>query len=128
MQSNAVGGGTINWTIVAQGGNVSLNDGESSKILKFIGWGFEIPRDAALNGVTVTFTRSCDTGNMVSEDKAYMYNGAGTKSSDMSDHATYPTSPTAKSYGSTSNILGMNLPDVNSPMFGFGVFVSAIAP
>lgn len=123
-RSNDNRSGSVPWTIdpPPTGGTVANVTGQSY-FLKAIAWGFAIPRDATLAGVTITMTRSSDTASAVNEWNVCMLNGAGTPGSNLSDMAELTTTPTAKSYGSTSNKLGMEIGDLNSPVFGFEVQV-----
>lgn len=123
-QSNVlfIGGGTA-WTIVGQGGNVYLENEGQSQYLKFVNWGFDIPRDATLDSTVVTITRSCPSAGAINEAQFKVFNSAGAEGSDQSDHAAYPVSPTAKNY----TLTGVLRSDINCSLFGFEVAVSAPA-
>ena len=104
---------------------VNLSHGDDSHYLRGTNFGFSIPDDATIDGITVTIRRSGDQsfGYGVEDHHIHLVkNGViQTSGDDKADtNSNWPTTLAARSYGSTSDKwrLSWSAADINNVNFG----------
>lgn len=130
--ANAAGIGTVAWTTPA---NVTAEDGSSasaacslstSNWLKATGFGFALPTDATVTGITVEWKRKKSTATPQYQDAGVRLVKAGAvQANDKSSLTQYPTALTYATYGSASDLWGGTwlYSDVNDAAFGAALAV-----
>lgn len=102
--------------------------GQISNYLKVTNFGFNVPNDATITGVTVSIERSSNTLNGTHDDSVKLVKGGAISGNDKANAALeWPTSDAVATYGSSTDLWGLALApsDVNSS--NFGVVIAAIA-
>jgi len=113
-------------------GNVTADDGASSTVTVFTStpsqyltatnFGFSIPSNATIEGITFSIKESSSNG-IATDNAARSIKGGTVQSTDRSNNANLPLSATYTSYGGTSDTWGgvWTPGDVNSSNFGFAI-------
>ena len=133
--TNVNGPGTISWTsavlITAYDGNYATatpGKNETSEYLQGTNYGFSIPLDATINGITVSIMRmssSASGGDSVNDVDLYLLKAgviAGTNHAYLTD---WPTSITAATYGGPADLWGTTWTPAQINATNFGVSISA---
>ncbi len=110
--------------------SVSLSRTQISNYLVATGFGFAIPTDATINGITVSIERA--EGNRYSSvyirDNSIMIvkGGSIAGTNHANTTANWPTTDTSATYGSTTDLWGQTWTPADINASNFGVAVSAI--
>jgi hypothetical protein len=126
--------GTVAWTTPDNG---KATDGifttfvgasATSHYLKLTNFGFTIPSGATINGITASVLRKASGANVTKDSNLKLVNSAGTiGGTDKADTSTfYPTSLTAASYGSSSDLWGAAWTSADINNSNFGIALSAV--
>ena len=132
--TNVTGTGSDNWSNAGNaedlgGGSATVNLGnnESSRYLRCSGYGFTLPANAVVDGITVTVRRSTSstTGNPRDSEVRLLKGGTLQTVSNYASGSTYPTTLTNADYGGTSDLWNNSWTAAEINATGFGVsFVS----
>ena len=113
-------------------GNITADDGSSSTVSVFTStpsqyltatnFGFSIPSNATIEGITFSIKESSSNG-IATDNAARSIKGGTVQSTDRSNNANLPLSAAYISYGGTSDTWGgvWTPGDVNSSNFGFAI-------
>ena len=107
----------------------SFDNGVRTKVIYTSAYGYNIPTDATIDGIVVTFERACPTGG-ATDDIVQLTKVAGTKvGNNLATATAWPATDTTEDHGSSSNLsvwgVGFTPTEVNAS--GFGVAVASIA-
>lgn len=102
--------------------------GFTSQLLKASNFGFAIPTNATIRGVTIRVSKYVDTATLTQEIAAKLVKG-GVVSGSNRAQKTWPTSLQYVTYGGVANMWGNSLSpaDVNASDFGFVLQVQNIS-
>jgi len=136
--SNVTSIGTVAWT---NPGNVISNDnvystvavsgGAISNYLQTSNYGFSIPSEATITGITVTigrFESATGGGTDVRDNVVKLVKGGAITGTNLAVTGTdWPTTETALAYGGTTNLWGTTLTpaDINASNFGVALAVNS---
>jgi MSHA biogenesis protein MshQ len=127
---NVTGTGTDNWSNAGNaedlgGGSATVNLGnnESSRYLRCSNYGFTLPGNAVVDGITVTVRRSTSstTGNPRDSEVRLLKGGVLQTVSNYASGDTYPTTLTNASYGDASDLWNNSWTAAEINNAGFGV-------
>lgn len=127
--SNGGGGSWSGLTSLASSDNsyaaVSLSPSQVSQYLNCQGFGFSIPSDATINGITLTVERRASDASRITDDAVRLIKAGVIGTTDLSSSTSYPTSDTDYTYGGASNLWGKSwtYSDINSANFGVAIAV-----
>ncbi len=112
-------------TVDGNRSDVFLNKPEISQFLKSTGYGFSIPNGVTITGIQVNVTRESAASGTV-HDEALSLVASGATSTSLADTSTFwPTSLTAKTYGSATTTWGRTWTSAEINSSSFGVIISA---
>lgn len=126
--------GAVAWTAA---GNAQLSDdsyatsvlllGQITNYLKATNFGFAIPNDATVTGITVNIERSTNTLSSTQDNSVKIVKGGVIAGNDKAVGTLWGTSDAVAVYGSATDTWGLSwVPsDINSSTFG--VVISAVA-
>lgn len=126
--------GSIDWT-TADNAVASDNSyatsilllGQLTRYLKATNFGFAIPLDATINGITVSIERSTTVLNATHDNSVRLVKGGAINGDDKASANLWPTSDAAASYGSATDLWGLTLAPADINASDFGIVISAIA-
>lgn len=98
-----------------------------SNYLKVTNFGFTIPTDATITGITVSIERSSNTLNGTHDDSIRLVKGDVISGNDKATAAQWPTSDAVATYGSSTDLWGLTLTPADINLSTFGVVIAAIA-
>lgn len=102
--------------------------GQITNYLKATNFGFSIPSDATITGITVKIERSSNTLNATHDNSVKLTVSGATTGNDKADAGTeWPTSDTVATYGTATDLWGGTWTPSQINDSTFGVEVSAIA-
>ncbi|HEY5472382.1 MAG TPA: hypothetical protein VIK32_04235, partial [Candidatus Limnocylindrales bacterium] len=131
--ADVTGAGTVSWTAP---GNVTADDtsystallnssgAAQSHYLRATGYGFTLPTDAIIDGITVTINRAATltgSGHRIRDAVVSLLKGGSVTGGNLGATGTnWPTSMSAQTYGGAANLWGgtWSAADINSPTFG----------
>jgi hypothetical protein len=131
--TNVTGVGTIAWTtpgnIVGDENSyatISLNN-NISNFLQATGYGFSIPSEATINGITVIVGRfqNSTSGTSITDNVVRLIKGGTISGNNLATATEWPTSETAASYGGIGNLWGTSWSPANINAANFGVALAA---
>ena len=101
------------------------NSGNTSNYLKVTNFGFSIPSNATIVGISVAVSRFSD-GNNITDNTVKLIK-AGSYVGNVTSTATWPTTETTITYGSSTNLWGQSWTpsDINNSSFGFALRISS---
>jgi MSHA biogenesis protein MshQ len=124
--TSVTGIGTQPWTnpgsAVSSNGSyatASVNDGQTTNYLQCVGYGFTIPANATINGITVSIERR--SSNTDTQDAAMRIVKAGViGTADRSTATAYTTTDTYEAHGGATDLWGTTWTpaDINDANFG----------
>ena len=130
--ANVTGVGTVAWTgygyITTVGtpyATVSLNSGNPGQVSNYLrgtGYGFSIPTNATINGITVTINRQ-STGTsspFIRDNEVKLVKGGVIQATNLAATTDWPTSMGTATYGGTAILWGTTWTpsDINNSEFG----------
>lgn len=98
-----------------------------SNYLKVTNFGFTIPTDATITGVTVAIERSSTVLNGTHDDSIKLVKGGTISGNEKATATQWPTSDGVATYGSATDLWGLTLTPADINASTFGVAISAIA-
>lgn len=98
-----------------------------SNYLKVTNFGFNIPLDATISGITVSVERSSNTLNGTHDSSVKLIKGGTISGNDKASANIWPTADAAATYGSATDLWGLTLTPANVNASDFGVVISAVA-
>jgi hypothetical protein len=126
--------GVVDWTGAS---NASISDGsyatsglllgQISRYLKVTNFGFTIPLDATITGVTVNVERSTTTLNATHDNSVRLVKNGDVSGDNKATVTQWPTSDAITSYGSSTDLWGLSLTPADINSSDFGVVISAVA-
>ena len=122
------------WNTSIYGADCALAEGELSHSVYAQGFGFTIPEDATIEGVSVSLSRSAGYPNAIQDAQVRLIRQWGPYSNDQASSDLWPVSiPAAKSYGGSSDLWGwdwsgISPSDVNDSEFGVAVQAGCTGP
>jgi hypothetical protein len=126
--------GAIAWTNAS---NAQISDnsyatsvlllGQITNYLKATNFGFSIPLDATITGITAGVERSSNTLNATHDNSVKLTVSGATTGNDKASANLWPTSDATATYGSSSDLWGATWTPTQINDSTFGVEVSAIA-
>lgn len=102
-----------------------LLNGQSSQYLKATNFGFAIPTDATVAGVTVAIERNSTVGATTVDNSVKLVKGGTISGNDKASASTWGTSDAVATYGSATDLWGLALTPADINLSTFGVAVSA---
>lgn len=124
---NVNGSGTQAWSNAAQAetsdnnyATASLNDGQVSESLQCKGYGFSIPSNATIIGVTVSVERKASSNSRLQDDSVQLIKGGVVQTTNRATTTYYTTSDTYEDHGGSTDLWGTTWTpaDINSSNFG----------
>lgn len=127
---------TLGIVAITNAANANLSDNayatavllgtQTSQYLKCTNFGFTIPTDTTITGITVNVERNSTVGLTTTDNSVKLVKGGAISGNDKATGTTWPTSDAVATYGSATDLWGLSLlpSDVNAS--NFGVVVSAI--
>ncbi|MDO8311370.1 MAG: hypothetical protein Q7T25_05465 [Sideroxyarcus sp.] len=128
---NVTGIGTLAWATPANVvstnntySTVSLNDLQVSNFIRCTGYGFAIPADATINGITVNVERRASNTNSVRDAAMRLVKDAAglpvIQATDRSTLTNYTTADVVQAHGGVADLWGgtWTAADINSTNFG----------
>lgn len=104
-----------------------LLTGQISNYLKVTNFGFKIPSDATIKGITVSIERSSNTLNGTHDNSVKLVKGGTATGNDKASGTLWPTSDGTVTYGSSTDLWGLTLTSNDVNASNFGVVIAAIA-
>lgn len=98
-----------------------------SNYLKVTGFGFAIPADATISGVTVNIRRSGNTLNATQDDSVKLVQGGTIAGNEKASGSLWATSDATATYGSSTDLWGLTLVPADVNLSTFGVGIAALA-
>lgn len=98
-----------------------------SNYLKATNFGFAIPSDASIAGVTVAIERSSNTLNGTHDSSIRLVKGGVISGNDKAAAGLWPTSDAVATYGSSTDLWGLTLTPTDVNLSTFGVVISSVA-
>ena len=136
--ANVTGVGTVAWSNPGnaissntQYSTVAVSAGAISNYLQTTNYGFSIPTEAIINGITVTigrFESATASGTDVRDNVVKLIKGGVVSGTNLAVTGTdWPTTLTALAYGGTANLWGTTLTpdDINASNFGVALAVNS---
>jgi hypothetical protein len=136
--TNVTGVGTVAWTspgnVISDNNSyatVAVSGGAISNYLQATNFGFSIPTEATITGITVTigrFESATGTGTDVRDNVVQLIKGGVVTGTNLAVTGTdWPTTETALAYGGTTNLWGNTLTpaDINASNFGVALAVTS---
>ncbi|MBI4086984.1 DUF5011 domain-containing protein [Candidatus Kaiserbacteria bacterium] len=133
VNDSSTGAGTISWSTITSpftidgtsSASVSLASTRTTKYLKFTDFGFSIPANATIDGISVTLTRRTTVVDVVRDAVVALVGDSATTTSKADTSIFWPIAFTSKSYGGSADTWGRSwtASEINSA--SFGVIVSA---
>lgn len=98
-----------------------------SNYLKVTNFGFTIPADATITGITASVERSSTVLNGTHDNSVRLVKGGVISGNDKASATLWPTSDATATYGSSTDLWGLTLTpsDVNASTFG--MVIDAVA-
>lgn len=98
-----------------------------SNYLKATNFGFNIPLDAIITGVTVNVERSGSLLNAITDNSIKLVKGGTISGNEKASANLWPTTDAIATYGSSTDLWGLTLTpvDINNPNFGVAISASA---
>lgn len=90
-------------------------------------FGFNIPLDAIITGVTVSVERSTTTLNGTHDNSVKLVKATVISGNDKASATLWPTADAVATYGSSSDLWGLSLTPSDINNSGFGVVISGVA-
>ncbi len=126
--------GAIAWTNAS---NAQISDnayatsvlllGQITNYLKVTNFGFGIPLDATITGITASIERSSNTLNATHDNSVKLTVSGATTGSDKASASIWPTSDATATYGSSTDLWGATWTPSLINDSTFGIEISAIA-
>ncbi len=130
--ANMDGPGTINWTdpanITATGAPYAtavITGGATSEYLQGTNYGFSIPLDATIDGITVSIMRMDSAGNGTADSDLYLLKASAIAGNNHASTVKWPVSMTVATYGGTADLWGTTWTPSEVNATSFGVSLSA---
>ncbi|NCU30002.1 hypothetical protein EOM60_05390, partial [Candidatus Saccharibacteria bacterium] len=101
----------------------------NTQYLKCTNFGFTIPTDSTIMGITVSAGRFASATNIIRDQEVKLVKGGTIQTHDKADtFSSWPTTETVKNYGSTSDLWGSTwtVADINASNFGVAFSVNAM--
>lgn len=127
---------TLGIVAMSNPGNVILKDAvyatavllatQTSNYLKAMGFNFNIPSDATITGVTVTITKHSTVTATTTDGSVKLVKGGSISGNDKASAATWGTSDSDFSYGSSSDLWGLSLTPADINNSTFGIVINAV--
>lgn len=107
----------------------TINNGSSSDYLVATNFGFSIPSNATITGITVGALGGPSGVSAIADLHAQLVKGGVTQTTDRSSGAVWANSVLARTYGSSSDLWGGSWTpgDINASNFGFSYAVENVA-
>ena len=93
--------------------------------LKATNFGFALPLDATITGVTVDVERSSSVGTTTVDNSVKLVKGGTISGTEKASATTWPTSDAYATYGSATDLWGLTLTPTDINASGFGMAISA---
>lgn len=129
--------GTVGSISITNAANAGLSDNSYATVvmlvtqvghyLKVTNFGFTIPLDATITGVTVGIERSTTLTDSVVDNSVKLVKGGTISGDEKAAGTNWPTSDTYATYGSATDLWGLTLTPVDINLSTFGVAVSPTA-
>jgi hypothetical protein len=119
-----------NATVSLTAGGVG-NSTSTSKLLSATGFGFSIPANAIINGITANIGRFRSNNGNIRDARVQLLKAGSSTGDNLAVTGTnWPTSETVAVYGSTTNLWNESwtAADINSSNFGIGISTTQTVP
>jgi hypothetical protein len=135
--ANRIGVGTVEWgnpqNIALSGQNAGMNlssriNSSTPRITNYLqgtGYGFDIPLDATINGLTVTINRQAGGSGIRDNEVSLVVENAIQTTNKADTNTNWPTSLSDVNYGGTNDLWGTSISAAQINSANFGVVLSA---
>lgn len=100
---------------------------QASNYLKVTNFGFNIPADATITGITVAVERSGNTLSATVDNSVKLVKGGSISGNDKASGTLWGTSDSVATYGSSTDLWGLTLTPADVNLSTFGMVISASA-
>lgn len=128
---------TLGVVAITNPGNAQISDNsyataillitQISNYLKVTNFGFNIPLDATITGITVSVERSSNTLNGTHDNSVRLVKAGVISGNDKASANLWPTSDGTATYGSSSDLWGLSFTPVDVNLSTFGFVIDAVA-